>query len=83
MLSLSCAGAGGGWWRGGYRLLTTITIKQNVMTMSDFIESDSALSQMLRSVAPPGVLGVGGAPVVRIVRGAGADGRWTEVGEEY
>lgn len=53
---------------------------QNVMTMSDFIENDSALSQMLRSVAPPGVLGAGAPPVVRIVRGAGADGRWTEVG---
>ncbi|CAM9634862.1 unnamed protein product, partial [Sphacelaria rigidula] len=50
----------------------------NVMTMSDFIESDSALSQMLRSVNPPGVMGTGPSPVVRIVRGAGADGRWTE-----
>lgn len=49
--------------------------------MSDFIESDSALSQMLRSVAPPGAMGGTGAPpLLRIVRGAGADGRWTEVG---
>lgn len=54
-------------------------LTQNVMTMSDFIESDSALSQMLRSVNPPGVMGTGPSPVVRIVRGAGADGRWTEV----
>lgn len=52
---------------------------QNVMTMTDLIENDSALSQMLRSVTPPGVLGTGPPPVVRIVRGAGTDARWTEV----
>lgn len=59
---------------------------QNMMTMPDFMESDSdALSQILRSVAPPGGGGGGGAPpLVRVVRGTGpVEGRWTEVTEVY
>ena len=51
-----------------------------MMTFPDFLESDSnALSQILRSVAPPGAAGAGAPPLVRVVRGAGAEGRWTEV----
>lgn len=51
-----------------------------MMAMPDFMESDSnALSQILRSVAPPGAGGAGAPPLVRVVRGAGAEGRWTEV----
>ncbi|CAM9978547.1 unnamed protein product, partial [Laminaria digitata] len=51
----------------------------NVMTMSDFIDSDSALSHMLRSVAPPGAGGGASAPpLVRVVRDGGVDGRWTQ-----
>ena len=50
------------------------------MTMNDFIDSDSALSHMLRSVAPPGAGGGASAPpLVRVVRGGGVDGRWTQV----
>lgn len=56
------------------------------MTIPDFMESDSdALSQILRSVAPPGAGGGGGGgvgapPLVRVVRGTGGvEGRWTEV----
>lgn len=55
-----------------------------MMAMPDFMESDSvALSQILRSVAPPGAAGGGGAPpLVRVVRGTGAEGRWTEVRQQ-
>lgn len=63
-------------------IITPSLKQQNLMTVNDFFESDNALSQMLRSVAPSGVSGSGGPgapPVVRVVRGAGADGRWTEV----
>ena len=55
----------------------TLCLDQNVISWNDFIEgvdNDSALSQMLRSVP-----GGGGPPLVRLVRGQGADGRWTEV----
>lgn len=54
-----------------------VSLDQNVISWNDFIEgvdNDSALSQMLRSVP-----GGGGPPLVRLVRGQGADGRWTEV----
>lgn len=63
----------------GWFLLPSVhfSLDQNVISWNDFIEgvdNDSALSQMLRSVP-----GGGGPPLVRLVRGQGADGRWTEV----